>query len=171
MKFSKLFLAVSIMIMMLSSVEARGHYGGDYNIGYDDGCKNAQGYRNKDQTLYTNSYRYRDGYNHGRRECRVVKKHYLNSYEKGYNHGCRSSKGKWTKNKRAYRKYSEYRNGWKEGRRACKRRVSSRRSFNYDLGYDDGCKTSSYGYTRDEYRYDNYRSYRRGFRAGKRACY
>jgi hypothetical protein len=96
-----------------------------------------------------------------------------NNYNLGYRHGCNTSKRSYTKNRYKYRNSSSYRNGWLAGKRACKKRYYNNRTYsksNYNLGYRHGCRTSEYRYTKNSYKFRNSSSYRRGWRAGRRAC-
>jgi len=46
----------------------------------------------------------------------------------------------------------------------------SYRSYNYKLGMKHGCRTGNGYYTKNRYRFRNYRDYRSGWYAGRRNC-
>ncbi|KIM08433.1 MAG: hypothetical protein KU28_03250 [Sulfurovum sp. PC08-66] len=107
-----------------------------------------------------------------------------NGYTRGYDHGCSSAKGYWQKNRYAFNNNNRYRLGWLAGERDCTRRVNRgynapppARGYNnrysqgeYQLGYQHGCRTSESYYTRNRYKYNNSRGYRRGWEEGRQAC-
>ncbi|SHO81095.1 hypothetical protein MNB_SV-15-814 [hydrothermal vent metagenome] len=114
------------------------------------------------------------------------------SYDLGYSHGCSTAKGHWKRNYNLYKHNYRYKRGWRAGKRYCKPHYTKKHHYskkkqyqynresydirsykrgNYNLGYKDGCRTARYRYTKNRYKFRNIRSYREGWRTGRRDCY
>ena len=147
------------------------HSGNSYRQGYRDGCKTARGEYRRNETLYRNDRKYRQGWNDGKRRCSSDLGSQWDSYQKGYRDGCRSARGSWHKNERAYHRYRNYREGWDEGYRKCRNGEGGDQHHNfYNQGYSDGCQSARGHYKRDRTLYQNNSDYRRGWNDGKRRC-
>jgi len=94
-------------------------------------------------------------------------------YRDGERDGCRSRQyNKTIKSSYKWNQYRTYRDGWREGYRKCHRKTTTTRHNYYKRGYDDGCRSKTYGSIRKESRlYRSDRNYRDGWREGYRKCY